>query len=115
VLILTNPNQKTDQENLDQPLIKICGRKPRPEKTSLYEEVQQAIATTPGFEASSAEELALITEGLLEFASIAYSFFQKENQLEGSDDQPGKQAAAAGAEKMLPADSDAITKSVSIL
>jgi hypothetical protein len=92
VLSLIKPKQQQqqpDQENLDQPVIKVCGRKSQAEKPSLHQVLQQMIAATPGYEDSSLEELAAISEGLLEFASIAYSIFLKEQPLENEEPEPG--------------------------
>jgi hypothetical protein len=74
-------DQQQGQNQLDQPVIKVCGRKPQAEKPPLPQVLQQLITATPGYEGSSEAELAVISEGLLEFASIAYSIFEKEFQL----------------------------------
>lgn len=92
MLSLTKPNQQQqqqpDQEKLDQPVIKVCGRKSQAEKPSLTQVLQQMIAATPGYEDASWEELTVISEGLVEFASIAYSIFLKEQPLVNEEEEP---------------------------
>jgi hypothetical protein len=71
--------------NQDDLALSFSCRRSTPEKLSLSDNLKQLIAATPGYESLSSDELEVIKEGLLEFASISYSIFQRANPAEADE------------------------------
>ncbi|KAA9338800.1 hypothetical protein [Adhaeribacter soli] len=74
-----NQSQKESQEqSLTKAAFSFGSRRKKEEKPSLSDALLEVIASTPGYEDLPPEELEEVKEGLLEFARISYSIFQKE-------------------------------------